>query len=193
MPFTIKTKTVKANHTTDIELVQLFQSGEVNAFKQLVQRHQEQVRKTVIGMLGEGAEAEDVAQEVFINFYKKIDSFRGESKLSTYLTRIAINLSLNEIKKRKRNQSRYLSIDKEENIFQISDKKDYSVQIETKEIIHKALANLDEDYRVVIVLRMIDGYSTKEVSEILQLPMGTVGTRLARGQKKLKEILKKYL
>ncbi|MEO0471948.1 MAG: sigma-70 family RNA polymerase sigma factor, partial [Bacteroidota bacterium] len=87
---------------TDIDLIAAVQTGQPEAFRLLVERYQAQVAATVIGMLGKGQEAEDVGQEVFIRFYRSLAQFQAKSALGTYLTRIAINLSLNAIKKRKR-------------------------------------------------------------------------------------------
>ena len=87
---------------TDEELVERSKQGDAQAFKELVVRHEGKVAGVVHSMLGATPEAEDVGQDVFIRFYQALDKFKGESAVSTYLIRIAINLSLNEIKRRKR-------------------------------------------------------------------------------------------
>jgi len=140
----------------------------------------------VIGMLGNCPEAEDIGQETFIRFYKSLDKFRGESSVGTYLTRIAINLSLNEFKRRKRQRKFFFSKNKIENT---PDNKNRNDQNEIHKIVHLGLQKLEPKFRAVIVLRLIDGYSTQETAQILNLPLGTVLSRLARGQIKLKEIL----
>ncbi|MDX1666037.1 MAG: sigma-70 family RNA polymerase sigma factor, partial [Saprospiraceae bacterium] len=86
---------------TDEELVADAAEGDDSAFREIVARHERLVRSTVAGMLGYRPEVDDVAQEVFIRFYRSLDQFRGDAKLSSYLCRIAINLTLNEIKSRK--------------------------------------------------------------------------------------------
>jgi RNA polymerase sigma-70 factor (ECF subfamily) len=91
------------------ELVIKAKNGDKNAFKQLVKQNEHRVAATVIGMLGHCPEADDVGQEVFIRFHQALDKFRGESSIGTYLTRIAINLSLNELKRRKRQNLRFYS------------------------------------------------------------------------------------
>jgi RNA polymerase sigma-70 factor (ECF subfamily) len=142
----------------------------------------------VIGMLGHTTEAEDVGQETFVRFYQSLDRFRGESSIGTYLTRIAINLSLNEIRKRKRNRNLFFS--KNENVIDnVPDKHDLKDQKETNALVQWGLQKLPPKFRSVIVLRLIDGYSTEETAKILNLPIGTVLSRLARAQIKLKEIL----
>jgi RNA polymerase sigma-70 factor (ECF subfamily) len=147
------------------------------------------VAATVIGMLGHCPEAEDIGQETFFRFYKSLDKFRGESSVGTYLTRIAINLSLNELKLRKRRRKLFFSKsnDKIENI---PDKNDERGQKEINELVHLGLQKLEPKFHKVIVLRLINGYSVQETAQILNLPLGTVLSRLARGQMKLKEALK---
>ena len=178
---------------SDKILLDKCKQGNQQAFRQLVERHEQQVRATVIGMLGNQPVSMDVAQEVFIRFYKSINDFRGDAKLSTYLTRIAINLSLNELKRQQRQNNRFTFFSDYENPIQLEDTSVNPEKQDTKELVHKALQLLDPDFRSVVVLRMIDGYSVKEAAEILQLPQGTIASRLARGQKKLKEILSKFL
>ncbi len=173
---------------TDEQLLQACKTGNTGAFKELVMRYQGQVAATVISMLGPGPEADDVGQETFIRFYKSIAKFRGDSSLGTYLTRIAMNLSLNELKRRKKKLSRFFSKTPEEIdiVDRDSDKKWYT---DEARIIRKSLQRLEPDFRSVIVLRLMEGYSTQETADILGIPVGTVLSRLSRGQKKLRENL----
>lgn len=175
---------------TDKELIQLARKGDQNAFRLLVERYQQQIRTTVIGMLGNVPEADDVAQSVFIRFFQSMDKFRGEAGLGTYLTRIAINLSLNELKRRQRSLKRFLSFSKPEREIDIPDRSESPERMEKRDSISKALQALEPDFRTIAILRLVDGYSVKETAEMLQLPMGTVASRLARAQKKLKAILR---
>ena len=172
---------------TDQDLIALVISGNDIAFLEIVKRYENTVANIVIGMIQDTPEAEDVGQEVFIRFYKSISKFRNESQLSTYLTRIAINLSLNELKRRKTVQSRIVNKDglNSDKI----DESDNQERVEIKELVRLALDQLEPNFKSVIVLRMIDGYSTKEVADILEIPIGTVLSRLSRAQKKIKEIL----
>ncbi len=178
---------------SDIELIALSRQGNMLAFRQLVQKHEAQIRSTVLGMLGDTSEIEDVTQEVFIRFYRSLDKFREEAALSTYLTRIAINLSLNEIKKRKRKKNWLSSIQKNNSPRDLIDHSTDPGRAEMKDLLRRALNTLETDFRVVVVLRLIDGYSVKETAEILNLPVGTVASRLARAQKKLKTILNNWM
>lgn len=178
---------------SDLELISEIRKGNKDTFSIIVTRYQDQVARTVIGMMGDCMEAEDVGQETFIRFYRSIDKFRGESALGTYLTRIAMNLTLNELKKRKRDYSIFKDQGEEgkENIG--SESVDPHVQEEVQETVQRAINDLSPKFRSIIVLRMIDGYSTKETAEILKLPIGTVLSRLARAQKSLKDKLKNII
>lgn len=170
------------------ELVRAAKNGNKNAFKELIKKYEHQVAATVIGMLGNCLEAEDVGQETFIRLYQSLDKFRGEASLGTYLTRIAINLSLNELKRRQQKRGRFFSR-ADEALESIPNKKNQKQRKELKDIVHMGIRKLDPKYRTVVVLRLIDGYSTQETAQILKLPVGTVLSRLARAQMKLKEIL----
>ncbi|HEM49235.1 MAG TPA: RNA polymerase sigma factor, partial [Caldithrix sp.] len=114
-------------------------------------RYESQIASTVINMLGKSPEAEDIGQEVFIRFYKAIPGFRGESSVGTYLTRIAINLSLNEIKRRKRRKNIFVKKELSELINYIDENKpDVSGD---KEMINRAIQSLNPKFRSVLVLR----------------------------------------
>lgn len=143
----------------------------------------------MIGMLGVCPEAEDIGQEVFLRFYQSLDKFRGESSVGTYLTRIAINLSLNELRRRKLRQKFLISrsSNKTKSISSINHE---NHQKDIKNMVRQAIQKLNPKFREVIVIRLIDGYSTQETAQILNLPLGTVFSRLARAQMKLKKILR---
>ncbi len=174
----------------DLELVERAGKGDDNAFAELVKRYEPAVAKTVVGMLGTSGDADDVGQQVFIRFYRALNDFRGEASLSTYLTRIAINLSLNELKRRKRFSAFFARPTAAAPESQLMQSDDNESATDTKEVVNKALQCLEPKFRSVVVLRMIQGYSTKETAEMLDLPMGTVLSRLSRAQEKLKELLK---
>jgi RNA polymerase sigma-70 factor (ECF subfamily) len=169
---------------SDQELLERARAGDQDAFRMLVERYEGAVAATVIGMLGPGGDADDVGQEVFLRFYRSIDRFRGDSALKTYLTRIAINLSLNAIKKRRTWLDRFLSRDRADDEATLAEPAVEGERIaETRDaaaIVHGGLQKLTPEHRSVVVLRMIEGYSTRETAEILGLPQGTVMSRLKR-------------
>jgi len=179
------------NVTNEIELVKASLSGDKKAFGQIVNRYQKMVARTVKGMLGDSVFAEDIGQEVFIKLYYSLSEFRGDAKLSTYIQKIAVNLTLNEIKRRKRFFSMFSQKGNSEMYeFEIADI-DTEERREASEIVNKALMAMDPKFRIIITMRMLQGYSTKETAEILDLPLGTVLSRLSRAQEQLRTILEK--
>ncbi len=177
---------------SDEELVAAAKKGNQKAFKQLVQRHEERVATTVHAMLGQTADAEDVGQETFIRFYRALGSFRGDSSVSTYLNRIAINLSLNALKRRKRFFARFQRTDDMTLANQHTTSPEYDAG-EKGHLIQQAILELKPEFRAVIVLRLIEGYSTQETADLLEIPLGTVLSRLSRAQLKLRDLLRPYL
>jgi len=177
----------------DNELIDKARAGDKAAFSALVERHERAVAAAVIGMLGPGDDAEDVGQNVFIRFYKALNDFRGDAALATYLTRIAINLSLNEIRRRQRRNLFFYRPISAESDFNLKDGTNWEETSDTKEIVNKALQTLEPKFRSVVVLRMLQGYSTDETAKILKLPLGTVLSRLSRAQEKLKIVLKQLI
>jgi RNA polymerase sigma-70 factor (ECF subfamily) len=172
---------------SDEELVAGARLGDLLAFKTLVARYEGKIAGVVRSMLGTTPEADDVGQEVFIRFYESLEKFRGESALGTYLTRIAINLSLNEIKRRKRRFSIFASEEDGWNRGADDENKDL------KDMIAYELGRLEPEFRAVVTLRLVEGYSTEETAVILNIPLGTVLSRLSRAQKKLRTGLEKHL
>jgi RNA polymerase sigma-70 factor (ECF subfamily) len=179
------------NQTEEDELVKACLNGDKNAFGEIVNRYQKMVARTVKGMLGDTVFAEDIGQEVFINLYHSLSEFRGEAKLSTYIQKIAVNLTLNELKRRKRFFSLFSQkANNEMHEFEIADY-DTQERNEAAEIVNKALMAMDPKFRIILSMRMLQGYSTKETAEILDLPLGTVLSRLSRAQEQLRNILAK--
>jgi RNA polymerase sigma-70 factor, ECF subfamily len=152
--------------------------GDAAAFRALVERYQSTVASVVIGMLGRGADADDVGQETFVRFHAALGDFRGDASLGTYLCRIAMNLSLNALKQRKRFALRFVSRDAS------------PVPLAEPEV---EAHELGEKQRPVVVLRMLHEFSTNETASMLQLPPGTVMSRLARGLAELERLLAPYM
>lgn len=174
---------------TDRALIEQARTGDEAALRTLIERYEPQVAAVVVGMLGPGDEADDVGQETFVRFYQSLGEFRGDAALGTYLTRIAINLSLNALARRKR-RWRFWSRDDEQAPPEPSvDGRDEQATRERRQAVQAALAQLNPAFRAVVLLRMIEGYSTKETAALLAIAEGTVLSRLARGMKQLATIL----
>lgn len=174
----------------DSILLERARKGDQNAFRLLVERYEATVRGIVSGMVGV-SQAEDISQEVFMKFYRSMHKFAGNSKLSTYLGRIAINTALTALDKRKR---RPVQLGTEDHrLLQHADHSQSPERSELRDALRQALSRLSEDFRAVVVLRLVEGYSVSETAVLLQIPMGTVASRLARAQRELQQYLKPIL
>ncbi|MFT4705524.1 MAG: RNA polymerase sigma-70 factor (ECF subfamily) [Bradymonadia bacterium] len=174
----------------EARLVSRLKRRDERAFAVLVEKHQRQVFAIVFRMLGDRAEAEDVAQEVFVTVFKAIDRFRGDSKLSTWIYRIATNHCRNRIKYLgRRHHGRTKDIDDtQESTFlsALSDpapRPDAAFEGKRMEVaVQEALAAIEPDHREVIVLRDLEQLPYQEIAEILAVAEGTVKSRLFRAR-----------
>jgi len=186
-----------SNSTPDAELIARARAGDDRAFGALVERYEGAVAATVIGMLGPGDDAGDVGQETFIRFHRALGNFRGQSSLKTYLVHIAMNLSLNALKRRRRSLMRFVSRDDEDEIANLPEPRlgpdgDFDAG-ELRVFVRAAVARLGEKQRAVVVLRLFHEYSTRETADLLGLPDGTVLSRLSRAMKELESQLRPYV
>lgn len=170
----------------DQAIIEQVLAGDTESFAQIVTRYEGTVATIVRNMIQREDIATDVGQEVFIRLFKSLHQFSGKAKLSTYIGRIAINLSLNELKKQGRR-----GMDSIDGMLHLSDgsPEKQIKQFEDRELIAGAMRKMSPRYRSVLTLRMIEGYSTRETAEILNIPEGTVLSRLARAQGQLKKEL----
>jgi RNA polymerase sigma-70 factor (ECF subfamily) len=177
-------------HSDDLDLVRRTLDGDSKAFSEIIRRYENMVARTVKSMLGDIQQAEDIGQDTFIRLYKSLKDFRGDAKLSTYIQRIAINQSLNEIRRKKRFLSLFYQSDDKDDLTEIDlVANDEEKEKDIKDYINLAISKLEPDFRSVVILRAIQGYSTKETAEILEVPIGTVLSRLSRAKEQLKELL----
>jgi len=185
----------------EAELIIKIKAGDMSAFNALVQLYQKMVINTCYRFLLNQEDAEDTAQEVFIEVYQSINSFRQDARLSTWIYRIAVTKSLDEIKKRNR-KKRITSVGKILGIESIvhwiaggesPDKHIY--QTEKLNEIMQALNTLPDSQRVAFTLSKIDGYTNAEIAEIMNTTLLAVESLVSRAKKKvsaeLEEILKK--
>jgi RNA polymerase sigma-70 factor, ECF subfamily len=174
---------------SDDELLERLRRGDGDALRPLVQRYERLVAATVIGMLGTGDEADDVGQETFIRFYQSVGRFRGDASVATYLRRIAMNLSLNTLARRRRWFARHDALD-----IEMPDPRQEELQDdELHRIVRMAVVRLNEKHRAVVVLRMMEGCSTRETALALDVPEGTVLSRLSRAMEQLERDLAPYV
>lgn len=173
----------------DHELIERSIKGDDQAFGEIVKRYQSLVATIAMNMLADPDDAQDVGQETFIRLHSALKKFRGESSLKTYLSRICMNLSLNKLKRRKTWRDRSFSLESHQVLSLHKEESSF----EDRLLVHMALSQLKPQARSVVVLRMIQSYSTKEAAQILKIPEGTVLSRLKRAMEELKRIIEKEL
>ena len=172
--------------------------GEESAFKELVESCKDLVYNTALGIVQSEVEAEDVAQEVFVQAFQSINSFKGESKLSTWLYRITITKSLDHERRKKRKkrfgQIRSLFVG-EESEPALSDFHHPGVALDQKEnaaVLFKAISRLPEQQRIAFTLHKVEGLSYKELSEIMGTSVPSVESLMHRAKNNLKKMLEHY-
>ena len=175
----------------DESLIARARGGDRQAFRALVDRYEGTVARVAYGMLGQGADTDDVGPEVMVKLYTALDGFRAEASLKTFVTRIAINCCLDHLKKRKRFFRRFRPIDDAQD-HALPDPARGDRQAEARQAISRAVATLAPEFRSVVVLRLIEGHSTLETARILDVAEGTILSRLARARKHLAAQLKEY-
>ena len=176
---------------TDEKLVELAVSGDTEAFGEIVRRWVRKIFALCFGMLAREDEARDAAQETFISAYKGLSKFRGDAKVSSWLHRIAVNQCLT-VKRRVRTRSEDL-IDEdkheEERYFVAPEKLSPSTATEANErlfYVRQAVTSLPADLRQVIVMKEFEDMTFQEISEVLEVPLSTVKSRLYTALKQLK-------
>lgn len=191
--------------SSEKKLVQKLKRRDGRAFEFLVREYQAPILNLLYRMIGNREEAEDLAQEVFVTVFKKIDIFRGDSSLSTWIYRIATNHCRNRQKylsRRRYERTHTIDVGVQEDAgmpqsmrttAEISRPDELVEGYQAERIIQLAMADLDEEQRLVLVLRDIQNVSYEEVSAITGLPLGTVKSRLHRARMSLKDKLKPLL
>jgi RNA polymerase sigma-70 factor (ECF subfamily) len=184
----------------DVALVERARAGDVQAFETLVKQYDRQVFRIAQHITQNREDAEDVVQDAFLKAYQKLDQFQGNSKFYTWLVRIAVNESLMRL--RKRRTGKMVSIDEDIQTDEGSVPRDLAEwrpnpeqeyrQSELAEILRKTINGLPPGFRVVFVLRDVDGLSTEETAETLGLSVPAVKSRLLRARLQLRERLSRY-
>lgn len=179
------------SQTNQIELVTRAQNGDRNAFSELVRAHAQGVLHVIYRMCGDMQVAEDAAQETFIQAWLKLKSYRPGSSLRNWLYRIAVNTAIDMLRKEKRILPG--AVDE----MQLADPEPgpetQATRSERAEAVQKAVLSLPEASRAVLVLREYEGLSYQEIAEALDIPVGTVMSRLNYARKLLKEKLEVLL
>jgi RNA polymerase sigma-70 factor (ECF subfamily) len=171
----------------DLDLVEKSLEGDGESFRRLIERYSPIVHSVVLGILGNSDDVDDTVQEIFIKVYRGLHTFRGDSKLSTWIYRIARNESLNVVE---RSKYKLLPIEEadsikseNENPAELYSRKNMSA------LLRRFISTLNEHYRVALELRYMGEKTYSEIAEIMEIPEGTVKTYIHRAKKTLKGMI----
>ncbi len=188
----------------DADLVASSQKGDLDAFESLVRKHQKRMLNIAFRLVGDYEEACEVVQDAFVSAYRNIKTFRGESKFTTWLTTITVNLSKNRLKQVKSRQSREAfsinaPVQTDEGEITVdppSSEPSALDRLEKRDIrnrVQDCIKALDSDFREVLVLRDMQEFSYDEIASVLRMREGTVKSRLFRAREMVKDCLKRVV
>jgi RNA polymerase sigma-70 factor (ECF subfamily) len=185
-------------------MIERARDGDMGAFDVLIQRYQDQVYSVAYRLVGNEDDAADVAQDVFLAFFRYLKNYRGDSKLSTWLYRITVNTAKNLWSRQKRQGSEVTdSLDESDDPETVApievladpapDPRRQAAGSEIAQVIERKLLEIEPEFREAIVLRFIEGLSYDAIAEVTQEPLGTVKSRIFRARKALKDRMQDYL
>lgn len=188
---------------SDHELLEATKQGDEAAFAEIIHRYRNPITNFIYRMLNDYEEAVDLAQETFVRVYQAAERYHAGYAFSTYIYRIASNLAISELRKRKRRRLMSLtglfqsnSEKGEETEFQPPDEKPLQdaalADKQIKGIVAKAISTLPENYRAPLILRDVEGKTYEEIAAILEANEGTIKSRISRGRNMLRDKLKNY-
>lgn len=183
----------------ELELIQLLRAGDELAFKSLVANYQDLVYNTALGVVQNSTDAEDVAQEVFIQVYRSIDQFKGDARLSTWIYRITTTKALDHIRSRKR-KKRFAFITSlfgpnDELVHEPVDFQHPGVALDRKEqaaLLFRMIEQLPDNQKVAFTLHKTEELSYQEISDVMKLSVSAVESLLFRARQNLRKLLEKY-
>jgi RNA polymerase sigma-70 factor (ECF subfamily) len=191
---------------SDLDLLRSAREGNWEAFEQLVSRFEPRVFGLAYRIVRQRQDAEDTAQQTFISVMENLDKFREEASVSTWILRIATNHALKVLRRRKGSATVSLEVTGNDGSGDAAalphpdfiaqwrdDPADLSERAEVRQLLQEALAELDEKYRLVFVLRDVEGFSTQETADMLELSVSNVKVRLLRARLQLRERLTRVL
>jgi len=179
------------NGSSDFELAQASATGDMLAFEALYERHHRRVYSLCLRMIANATEAEDLAQEVFVQLFRKAGSFRGESAFSTWLHRMTVNHVLMHFRKK------VVRVEKTTTEGEIGEMQDYMLSASEKPrfidriALDKAISELPPGYRMVFILHDVEGFEHEEVATLLGVSVGTSKSQLHKARLRLRELLNK--
>jgi RNA polymerase sigma-70 factor (ECF subfamily) len=193
----VRPRSTMSEPPDDRSLIDACRAGRTEAFGELVRRYQDRLYPTLLRLTGRAEDASDLLQDAFLRAYEKLDRFQGESSFYTWIYRIAVNLALSDKRRRKLPGRAPAPLSPERSDpADDSDLSDPSLPVERAErdaLIQAALDGLHPDHRAVVVMSHLDGLRYEEIAEVLQVPVGTVRSRLHRAREVLRDRLRTVL
>jgi RNA polymerase sigma-70 factor, ECF subfamily len=174
----------------EARLIALVLAGDRRAGRVLYDSHVARVHRVTYRLTGDDTLAQECTQEAFVRAFARLDRFRGDSALGTWLTRIAVTVSLNAIRKRKRHRERDVTLD---DVATLRAAEPSGMEPDLRERVARAIDDLPEMYRTTVVLHDIEGYTHAEIASMLGVPEGTSKTRLFVARRKLREVLADFV
>ena len=185
--------------TNETELIEQLKKGDETAFKVIVEQWQDMVYNTILGIVQNETEAEDLAQDVFIKVFEKINTFKGDSKFSTWLYRIATTTALDHLRSKKRKKRfgflQSLGGGGSDEKEQVPDFNHPGVSLDNKEraaVLFKAIEALPENQKSAYTLHKLEGLSYRDVSEVLNTTVSAVESLMSRANQNLRKQLEEY-
>ncbi|WP_068777875.1 RNA polymerase sigma factor [Paenibacillus sp. FJAT-26967] len=175
-------------HLTDEQLVERVRQGDAEAYRYLVDRHKSYVYTLIFRMVNQRETAEDLSQDVFLKLFRSLSHFRGESKFTTWLYRMTVNLVTDYLRaQRRRPVVPLLDRLKTWLVDRRTEPEEQAIRHEESDTLHRMLAELPEKYRLVMYLYHFKQLSYQEIADVTDLPLKTIETRLYRGKAMLKQ------
>ena len=184
---------------SDQELIGQFLNGDTDAFGELIVRYQDRLFNALTKMLGSSEDALDVAQEAFIHAFEKLSTFRGDAAFYSWLFRIAMNAAISRKRRERRKSSASLDAIREQSGSEATDARPDTAPshasdvAERQRIVQDALLKLSDEFRTVLVLKEIDGMKYEQIAEVVDVPVGTVRSRIHRARCEMRDILRRSL
>lgn len=191
-----------ADRAEEREVIRRAQAGDVDAYEQLVRKHQQRVFAIVSGILRQREDVEDIAQQVFIKVYVSLKRFDLRSAFSTWLYKIAVNECFDYLRKKKVRRLTYEADLSEEQVLRLetiereptgTPREDAARTAETRQLVERLLSELPEEERLMLVLKEVEGLTVEEIGETLGLNVNTVKVRMFRARGKLVEIYRRRM
>lgn len=179
-----------SGRSADLDLIARSAAGDGSAFEELFEQYRRRVYSICLRMMGNGADAEDMTQEVFIQLYRKIGSFRGDSAFTTWLHRLTVNQVLMHFRKRGIRLEGTTDDGDMKDVVQQGTEKPLAMPLVDHIALEQAIVKLPPGYRAVFVLHDVEGYEHEEIARLLKCSVGTSKSQLHKARMKLRSILR---